>query len=695
MVISLLCLGIVFVIAGHYLNEMATDRERQLRQVALDIRQVLWAVELNDNLSIPADGSNVVGNDVDEKINEAISRIDPLLNGNNLTAVLWSPGSNDKLLELRVYLQEIMSGIAHDSTSGPRVDPRLIGNIRESHEWIGGHVEQITDRRNFVVFAGEVGVVFVIFFLAFSIIYSEEKHRKEERVRGDRLREEVKLRTVELEASLSKNKDQLESLARANARLVILNTSLERLQDASKYFKFGENAAPLMGRVVRDVVGLTDAQCGFMALIDAEGVVKSVFAAGLSDDFSTGLIGVSSAKGILSLVFGEAGSVRMDDLSFHSDALSEHEECRDMRNLLGIPIVVGGFARGVICLFDKKNGLNFDEDDEAILGLFAIDLSHAMDRLAMLEELHGRNEELEAEKEMQKRLIVKLQQAQTQLLQTEKMASIGQLAAGVAHEINNPVGYISSNLNSLKQYLGDLFKLLDAYERYVSSSASSDQPALRHISEIKGGIDVEYLKKDLIDLTRESMEGADRVIKIVRDLKEFSHVDQTEFEIADLHKGLDSTLNIAHNEIKYKVEVIKEYGVLPVVECVPTQINQVFMNIIVNAAHAIEEKGTIWVKTGAIDDRVWIEISDTGKGINPENLSKIYDPFFTTKPVGKGTGLGLSITYGIIAKHNGKIEVESKLGVGTSFRIWLPVRHVATENESSLAAAINSVAGGI
>ena len=129
LVISLLCLGIVFVIAGHYLNEMATDRERQLRQVALDIRQVLWAVELNDNLSIPADGSNVVGNDVDEKINEAISRIDPLLNGNNLTAVLWSPGSNDKLLELRVYLQEIMSGIAHDSTSGPRVDPRLIGNI--------------------------------------------------------------------------------------------------------------------------------------------------------------------------------------------------------------------------------------------------------------------------------------------------------------------------------------------------------------------------------------------------------------------------------------------------------------------------------------------------------------------------------------------------------------------------------------
>ena len=165
----------------------------------------------------------------------------------------------------------------------------------------------------------------------------------------------------------------------------------------------------------------------------------------------------------------------------------------------------------------------------------------------------------------------------------------------------------------------------------------------------------------------------------MQDLKDFSHVDQAEWQWVDLHKGIDSTLNVVNNEIKYKAEVVKEYGDIPQVECLASQLNQVFMNMLVNASHAIGEggHGRITIRTGLKDEMVWVEFADTGKGIAPENLTRIFDPFFTTKPVGKGTGLGLSLSYGIVDKHHGRIEVESEVGKGTTFRIWIPVRQAA------------------
>ncbi|MDH4284272.1 MAG: ATP-binding protein, partial [Gallionellaceae bacterium] len=164
-------------------------------------------------------------------------------------------------------------------------------------------------------------------------------------------------------------------------------------------------------------------------------------------------------------------------------------------------------------------------------------------------------------------------------------------------------------------------------------------------------------------------------------LKDFSHVDAgEEWHYSDLRKGLDSTLNIVHNEIKYKADVVKEYGELPEVECLSSQLNQVFMNLLVNATHAIEERGTITIRTGQQGEEVWMEVADTGKGIKPEHLTKIFDPFFTTKPVGKGTGLGLSLSYSIVQKHHGRIEVESEVGKGTTFRVWLPVKQPVQES---------------
>jgi hemerythrin-like metal-binding protein len=264
----------------------------------------------------------------------------------------------------------------------------------------------------------------------------------------------------------------------------------------------------------------------------------------------------------------------------------------------------------------------------------------------------------------------KLESAHTQLLQSEKMASIGQLAAGVAHEINNPVGFVNSNLGTLGKYIANLFKVIAAYEAAEAQTASK---LFSEVSLTKESVDFPYLKEDIPSLLKESQEGLARVKHIVQDLMDFSHVDESGWQHANLENGIDSTLNVVSNEIKLKAEIIKEYCGLPEVDCMPSQINQVFMNLLLNAAQSIEGKGIITIRTGSVNDLIWIEIEDSGKGIAPDHLNRIFDPFFTTKPVGTGTGLGLSLTYGIIQKHHGRIEVRSQPEKGSTFRIWLPI----------------------
>ncbi len=295
-----------------------------------------------------------------------------------------------------------------------------------------------------------------------------------------------------------------------------------------------------------------------------------------------------------------------------------------------------------------------------------------------LEEKQIAEAELHKEKAEQLVLINRLEEAHNQLLQSEKMASIGQLAAGVAHEINNPVGFVNSNLGSLQHYVEQLLTLLAAYEQHEEELATESRSAL---AKLKKQIDLAYLRDDVRDLLNESLGGLQRVKRIVQDLKDFSHVGETEMQWANLEDGLESTLNVVWNELKYKAEVIKDYGNIPEVECIPSQLNQVFMNLLVNAGHAIKEKGTITLRTRQDGDEVCVEVSDTGFGIPPEIINRIFDPFFTTKPVGTGTGLGLSITHGIIRKHNGRIEVTSEPGKGTTFRVFIPMKQKVAEAE--------------
>ncbi|HBX55886.1 ATP-binding protein [Pseudomonas sp. UBA2684] len=264
----------------------------------------------------------------------------------------------------------------------------------------------------------------------------------------------------------------------------------------------------------------------------------------------------------------------------------------------------------------------------------------------------------------QEQLLNKLEKANAQLLQSEKLAAIGQLAAGVAHEINNPIGYVFSNLKTLAGYVHDLLRIIDA----VDGAASLDE-----LRQLKRSLEYDYIRNDVEALISESEDGIERVKKIITALKDFSHIEEEQFRLADLHRGVDTTLNVVNNELKYKAEVIKEYGQLPAVECIPSQINQVMMNLLVNAAHAIEQFGRITLRSGHEGEWVWLEVEDTGKGIAPQLLNRIYEPFFTTKPVGKGTGLGLSLSYNIVQKHHGRIEVHSEVDKGSRFRIWLPV----------------------
>jgi two-component system NtrC family sensor kinase len=251
------------------------------------------------------------------------------------------------------------------------------------------------------------------------------------------------------------------------------------------------------------------------------------------------------------------------------------------------------------------------------------------------------------------------------------MASIGLLAAGVAHEINNPMGFISSNLVTLGKYTERLVGFVNAQAELLKSPDSAAKSA--ELEEQRRKIKLDYITEDVTQLIEESLDGAGRVKKIVQNLKTFSRGDDTERTQADLNECLDSTINIAWNEIKYVATLKKEYGTLPPLLCYPQQLNQVFMNLLVNAAHAIEGQGEITVRTWGDEEHVWIAIRDTGNGIPEEIRGRIFEPFFTTKEVGKGTGLGLSISYDIVKKHGGEILVESEQGKGTTFTLKLPV----------------------
>jgi two-component system NtrC family sensor kinase len=269
-----------------------------------------------------------------------------------------------------------------------------------------------------------------------------------------------------------------------------------------------------------------------------------------------------------------------------------------------------------------------------------------------------------------------LKKAQAQLLQSEKLASIGQLAAGVAHEVNNPLGFLGSNIAILGNYmetfkplLGHIHSLQGAVARRETDRISEEA---QQIARWGDSLDIPYFLEDADRLVRGTLTGVDRIKKIMTELKTFSRKDEGARQAADLNEIVEGVVSIVWNEVKYKAELRKEYGRVPLVKCNPQQISQVILNLVLNAVQALEGQGVITVRTFSREGGVCLEVNDTGKGIAPEIMEKIFEPFFTTKEQGKGTGLGLSISSDIVQKHGGKIEVASDEHRGTTFTVWLP-----------------------
>lgn len=292
---------------------------------------------------------------------------------------------------------------------------------------------------------------------------------------------------------------------------------------------------------------------------------------------------------------------------------------------------------------------------------------------AALHENARINRDLKREREEQQLLINRLADAHSQLLQSEKLASVGQLAAGVAHEINNPISFVLSNLHTLKNYVGDLLFLLDGF---VAIEPELPESMRKRLVEARQTIELDFLRRDVVAVVDESVDGAVRVQRIVQSLRDFARPEEVAWQATDLHKCLESALDVAASDLNQKAEIVRQYGNLAPVMCIPSQINQVFLNVLLNAAQAISGRGVITIRTVQEGDLIRVAISDTGAGMPPEVANRVFDPFFTTRGVGKGTGLGLTMAYGIVERHGGRIELESEFGHGSTFTVILPLNPV-------------------
>ncbi len=286
--------------------------------------------------------------------------------------------------------------------------------------------------------------------------------------------------------------------------------------------------------------------------------------------------------------------------------------------------------------------------------------------------------------EMQKSIINKnkeltksntsLKEAQRQLIQSEKMASLGQLAAGIAHEINNPCGFVTNNLQTMTEYTTVYKQLFELMNDLINDLDKKNYPVLGKIQSISEEEDFPFILEDAFQLLDESIDGTNRIKKIVQELRNFARTDNKEFELANINTSIEDALRLTWNELKYNCEIEKELDSLPDILCRADQLTQVFVNLFVNASHAISDHGKIKIISSLENDHIIVTVSDTGAGITEENISKLFDPFFTTKDVGKGTGLGLAISFNIIEEHGGIITVDSILGDGTCFSIRLPIK---------------------
>jgi signal transduction histidine kinase len=449
-------------------------------------------------------------------------------------------------------------------------------------------------------------------------------------------------------------------------------TWVEELYALSQIAADATDLDSALSRMLRHVVDAFAAESGTLALYFGDADELRIVAAtdlpgealGRSVRLGQGVLGRVARDGLPLLTQGALAETAAAAASAATEGAAAR---RIPASSLCWPLKIQQRLVGVFAVNRYDDLRSYEEQDLQRGSIMASMLALVIDNSRMHDDQQRRIQSLSRMNREMAEINARLTHAQAQLEQSGRMAAIGQLAAGVAHEINNPIGYVYSNVGTLEGYME---RLLGRLTSSLGPVALEADPGLRELVE------------DVPALLAETREGLDRVRKIVQDLKDFSRGgEHDEWEWADLNAGLQSTLNIANNEIRYKGRLVRQLGPLPEVQCLPSQLNQVFLNLVVNAAHAIERGGEIRVSTAQEGDRVRIEVADDGCGIPEEIRDRIFEPFFTTKPVGQGTGLGLSLSYAIVRKHRGTIEVRSAPGAGTTFSIALPIAQPSPQGD--------------
>lgn len=360
----------------------------------------------------------------------------------------------------------------------------------------------------------------------------------------------------------------------------------------------------------------------------------------------------------------------------------------DYNNFTSNAVQIASVIEMALLSFGLAYGINILKQEKEASRLRELAISLENERLireqnvVLEQKVNERTHELKESNASLQMTLIHLKEAQSQLVESEKMASLGQLTAGVAHEINNPINFVSSNVAPLKRDIGMILDTLDEIERIAFTPQLSDEEKQSQIKKFKDELDLDYLKTEIDFLLKGMHDGAHRTAEIVKSLRIFSRVDEDTLKYANINEGIASTLVILNSLISNTIEVEKNYGQLPMVECHAGKLNQVFLNIITNAIYAINKKfgggggGKLWIETGIVEEQssIYVKIADNGVGIPKSIQERIFEPFFTTKDVGEGTGLGMSIAYNTIAKHHGKIIVESEIGAGTAFTLHIPIQ---------------------
>jgi len=402
-------------------------------------------------------------------------------------------------------------------------------------------------------------------------------------------------------------------------------------------------------------------------IVDDEEGLRDIFAECLGDRYSCAT--ASDAQEALRRLSAEPFSLVITDVNM--PGLSGVELLRKIRERFEdvAVIMVSGIDRTQRVLDAVRLGAYDYLLKPCDLGVLELSVERALERRALLRDARHYKQDLERRNTELAHQQAELKRLQAQIVHNEKMISLGQLAAGIAHELNNPAGFIYGNMEVLRECAAGLERLLGFYDGAALPTAVSDAAAL-----LKREIDYENTLADLRTVIEDCTNGAERIRDVVQNLRTFSRLDEAEFKKVDIHEGIDSTIRLLSRYYAAgHITLRRDYGELPPVDCFAGQLNQMWMNLLANAAQAVANGGEVRVSTRLEGDAVRVSVSDTGAGIAAEHLDRIFEPFFTTKPVGEGTGLGLSITYGIVERHGGTIKVESRPGAGTTFTVVLPV----------------------